>query len=1300
METGPPWLAEWPSVLALPLRDYLVEDYHPVLKLWHACDFVELMLRLSVAMGVGDLRRRGELSPQLLRALRPIVAPTLGHWHQMAQAVASHVEQSQESVISELPEWVRKISGLLDGPVGPIRSPETSFTQLRHRLAHGGGVTRTVAANLTTVWEPAIAQLLEQIDWLRGVQLVVRTEHGFGLLRGAKTTVEPYSADNAATLRDIFRQAGDQAVVLVRGSRMLHLWPLTLYGLPRSEDPQIAPAILPAPQVYVRYDSARVYFTPIGSEELSQSQADAEVAVKFKQLFRLESSSPERLRWQVQGFEDEILRTAHQVVGRQADLEALHQRAAESGVVWVHGPAGIGKSYLVAKLVARWLTNPCSQTEVLAYRFKGGDIRCSRASFLGFCIERLESVTGSTPTPNLSPLIRLRRLLEGLRDQRVLFILDGLDEIAERDPTFALDVPLALRLPDVCWLCFGRPTPALEAAFHQDRCHRYSLGPMLEGDIRTMLLEKIGPLRKRLLKNDFEKGEQIINPFIQKVFRAADGLPLYVKFVVGDILNNRFRALDAGERLPATLADYYRDLLGRCGVGELQLHANYLLGILALAREPLSVEALASLLRRRNAVLQRNISQVQEALAMLGPMTRVALTQHGGEGYVLFHHSLVQHILKNEPSLAMEVRGWFVQAVLNTGDDAITPYLYDHGIYHLVSGGHVGEALALLSDTAYLEKRFQILKNDKRYDPLSSIGDALVEAELGPDVELALIRLCRTQHQAVKELVVDVLTRLGPQKAERILARLNATSRRESWSILGADRRATAEILKITMEVASRLHLDEILAVAILRAALHRDLALRAMASRFAHVLWKRDQARGLEVLELLAIRAVPGLPRLPNRTALDSFLMLSNLMLFEPKQDPAVLRSVGDVWRGVIQRLLGMVLVGKWLLPRFFNVAFALLKHHPQLGTTNEGQPRDVKAEFERFFQLAPEVRELYRRLVGYLDAEDFPSISPEMEQDYLAATTIEDFFVLVGFLLGLLPRVESDPLASLPLLRKLFDKTCQNRQAHPYLADVTAALQDILDKGLLEGRVVPDEVFEFFVQSVEACHEVFEAVPQAIRLSTSEAPKAVFLGPYALHWFERHGTLATADLLQRRLQEAMLEPDLPFFRVLFRLELPFIALLWRRPRLALLVLEMFLKRVLETPTDSDGRGEVMDMAVSFLIRLRAAYRDKNSHESFLGPHHVDEFLQQVGAPSDICSRVRMAEPRLSLGDFLDGRCWIFLRDQVIWSSPRLRGKLIQTFQHAADCRNLNQWLGFAVRQFLEEVTTEQAERPRGRAR
>src|SRR5712691_7516946 len=167
-------LQQWPSVIALPLRDYL-EEHEPVLKLWHACDVVELLLRLLVTVGLADLRRHGELPQSLLQELRPrIEEPTLGKWQGMALAIARHINPTA-TVVPELPDFVRDILlPVLDAPPGSPRTAETSFSALRNQLAHGGGVTRAVGTLLLRRWEAPVAAMLVHAVWLTALDLVVQ----------------------------------------------------------------------------------------------------------------------------------------------------------------------------------------------------------------------------------------------------------------------------------------------------------------------------------------------------------------------------------------------------------------------------------------------------------------------------------------------------------------------------------------------------------------------------------------------------------------------------------------------------------------------------------------------------------------------------------------------------------------------------------------------------------------------------------------------------------------------------------------------------------------------------------------------------------------------------------------------------------------------------------------------------------------------------------------------------------------------------------------------------------------------
>jgi WD40 repeat protein len=257
------------------------------------------------------------------------------------------------------------------------------------------------------------------------------------------------------------------------------------------------------------------------------------------------------------------------------------------------------------------------------------------------------------------------------------------------------------------------------------------MGP---GDIRTMLLEKIGPLRKRLVGRDRDEGDRVVNPFIEKVADYAQGLPLYVTYVIGDILNNRFRALDVGERLPESLSKYHEELLKRCAVGVLHQVLTPLAATIAVAKEPLTAEALADLLVRRNlidATRDEPVALVKRGLAAIASMLRRSATPDGAEGFTLYHHSLQQH-MEQSPEMAGPLgtaRAALAEFALAPGkaDAPAAAYLYRHGVAHLVETGKPAEALGLLCRFDYLMDRLQALQDARAVPALAEDWRALLK---------------------------------------------------------------------------------------------------------------------------------------------------------------------------------------------------------------------------------------------------------------------------------------------------------------------------------------------------------------------------------------------------------------------------------------------------------------------------------------------------------------------------------------------------------------------------------------------
>jgi hypothetical protein len=270
-------------------------------------------------------------------------------------------------------------------------------------------------------------------------------------------------------------------------------------------------------------------------------------------------------------------------------------------------------------------------------------------------------------------------------------------------------VPLEIGGRGVLWLCAGRPERGLPEAFRAGggiEPFAEGLPRMSEEDIRTMLLERIGPLRKKLLRGDRDAGNRVVNPFVERVAKNAEGLPIYVKYVVGDILEGKVSP-DPGWPLPPSLAKYHEELLRRCSVGILQQVLTPLAMTLAAAREPLGEHALTALLRAGNVAPEGGdgVAVVRRGLSALGSMLRRSTTPDGGSGYALYHHSLRQHIessAEQAPALATahanlcncasRLRDWHAVEA---------PYLLRWGPEHLAERGRWREladwAMALLN---------------------------------------------------------------------------------------------------------------------------------------------------------------------------------------------------------------------------------------------------------------------------------------------------------------------------------------------------------------------------------------------------------------------------------------------------------------------------------------------------------------------------------------------------------------------------------------------------------------------------
>jgi tetratricopeptide (TPR) repeat protein len=198
----------------------------------------------------------------------------------------------------------------------------------------------------------------------------------------------------------------------------------------------------------------------------------------------------------------------------------------------------------------------------------------------------------------------------------------------------------------------------------------------------------------------------VINPFIRLVTERAAGLPLYVKYVIGDVLGGKYRVLDGEEELPDSLHSYHEELLRRLGVGDLQAVVTPLAAILATAYEPLSVRELVAILVHRKLLTEQGARQmVEKGLAAIASMVRSAPDPEGEVGYCLFHQSLRDHMTGSDQmthSIAIAREAFADIAEKTEPPPELRNYLLRCGIDHLLEVNRKEEAERLLLDLDHL----------------------------------------------------------------------------------------------------------------------------------------------------------------------------------------------------------------------------------------------------------------------------------------------------------------------------------------------------------------------------------------------------------------------------------------------------------------------------------------------------------------------------------------------------------------------------------------------------------------------
>jgi len=741
----PPWLSELrdssaqaPLFVARPIQE-LVDDFSESqrgarLALLELCEVVETLVKALATAAGADIASEGAPDWLAVAVAAHLSMPTFGRWWRFLDLVG---EKGGSPMLPELPDLARQMRALLFASPAADQRPEWhSIIDVRNPLAHGAGIDAKLAQKLLAHWGPRVSEAARAAAFLGEIDCWVRDSDGFRRLNGAE--IEP----PLSSPPDIVRQSlGVGDVALLRNDRLVMLSP---FGRRAS----LSPGEMVLSQLYVRQGQVGLVYGLVGSEDALQAESDARLRERFETLFDIavirrrhaERDFTER------GYESEFESDARGFVGRAEAVETLW-RAVEGrgqGVVFVPGPAGIGKSRLVARVVfdieaefSERLQRGSSREAILAYRFTERDRGCAPLPFLRWLVERLGRVTGKETRP--SPDHTLEALLDLAANlaassplDRIVLTLDGLDELARGFPRFASNVVRRLGPVDrLVLLVASRPEAGIAEAMAAVNAYLPwpdGLTPMSGVELREMLVTLLPRAAKLFVRDDRMEGDRVRNKFIDAVVERAEGLPLYVTLLVQATHEPDFdpEQLSRPGWLPGRVASFFNRLVER-GVlsGDKGYYTQLVGALLALAREPLSLQEISAILSAGMSPAQRvdisrrygvdisarNTAVAEEILRDLGGLLRVAVDQDGGRRYRLLHDDLTTFI---RGSLAFgvictTVRSWLAEQGRAPNADAAR-YFFANGIAHMLDWEHDDEMAVELAGACLADMDYQLAR--------------------------------------------------------------------------------------------------------------------------------------------------------------------------------------------------------------------------------------------------------------------------------------------------------------------------------------------------------------------------------------------------------------------------------------------------------------------------------------------------------------------------------------------------------------------------------------------------------------
>ena len=807
-------LEELPTTLAVVVNDFLKEN-NPFIKLHRLTDAAEILTRFVAVILLNDILRIHEEFPDSLRRFlaERIERPTFGAWRNLLDKAHEFIQKNgKECFVPELSSFIEQI--LLPSLGWGEGDVHQSIIALRNLLHHQGRFNDSQAQALLQQHEVEFERLLSSLAfWSRYDLVAATTENRVASLKGI------LSHEDSTNESEFHSPEADELVpthvFLTRNGLSLDLFPLQIFDEVWQwceEKPLRISG--PALQLFFRL-SGKGYleFTPL-SHSFAFAQHRGAVLEKFKQTFPV---SEWRTLDELDGlsqdamFAELVAELSEVFVGREKHIAHVKDclKQHNRGVLWIPGKPGVGKSALMARLM-RDFKDAVQHYVVIPYFFRIGHTGCSTEQFLKTAILKLQ--TALKVPLGVSPNLEERKeqfvsvVEEAARrlNRKILFLIDGMDEINRLEPTF-ISLPFAANVRNVVWLCAGRTEPPeIEAALKRGGAYWVFLDGLPEMGtltIRSMLTTHLEQMKYQLFARDQLSEGEYHNQFIDVLVHKSEGLPLYVRMVIEDLREGKWTLADE-ERLPDGLRAYFEQVLERLGVSSIGSVLTPLFCLLAWAKEPITESALKLLLSSHYLSHEPEWERhFNDALQHGHVMLRRVPTPDGAAGWMFYHDTFRQHLL--ESARVRMDRSWAQSIWLQHGqqwrsvqDESLRLYLLRNYAEHLAEAKRWEDLFDLARDAEVHRAQSEACPSEPEL-PLRLIRTALTgAAEIDNAFASAefMFAHARKLSEIIQEMPIDAL-RNGQLERAWEIADLHATERSALWYlILAAELKNTGRV--------------------------------------------------------------------------------------------------------------------------------------------------------------------------------------------------------------------------------------------------------------------------------------------------------------------------------------------------------------------------------------------------------------------------------------------------------------------------------------------------------------------------